>query len=804
VLVVGGGASGLSAALAAAEAGADTVLVDENERLGGSLTYTFRDDAATRQKVHSLLSAVRHHPRLRCLTSTSAVGYYTDHWVALDTPGHLIKLRARAVVIAQGAFEQPAVYRNNDVPGTMLASGARRLLHRYSVAPARRIVVLTANADGYRTALDALERSVEIAALFDLRKTPGAESGRLAEQLRARGPRVHLGAAVREGHAASDGCLERVSWAAWDGAWQSGASGEVAADGLWMSVGYAPANALLHQAGARFLHDAATAQFVPSDLPEGVFACGKVNGRYGLEARWDDGARAGSAAAAHCGFGAARAMSPAPAETEAATHPFPIMDDRRGKNFVDFDEDLQVADLENTAREGYDSSELMKRYSTVGMGPSQGKHSNLNALRVLARFRGEPLGALAPTTARPFFHPVPMAHLAGRGFTPERRTPADAEHERLGAVWMPAGNWRRPEYYARRGESREACIAGEVRAVRRGVGLIDVGTLGKIEAHGPRAGEFLNRVYTGRFDSLRVGMTRYGLMLDESGIVIDDGVIARLAEETFYFTTTTGNSAAIFRELGRLATWWGISVPLVNLTGQLAAYNLAGPRSREVLARLTSLDLAHAAFPYLGAREAIVAGVQARLMRVGFVGELGYEIHVPASAGLHLWHALLEAGREAGIRPFGVEAQRLLRLEKGHIIVGQDTDGVTNPLELGVDWALKMDKPYFVGQRSLTILARQERRQTLVGFTAAGRPAATIRECHLVIDDGEIAGRVTSVNRSATLDRLIGLALVRPSVAQRGTFTIRADRGTLVRVEVAALPFYDAAGERQKLEAGSA
>jgi sarcosine oxidase subunit alpha len=799
VIVIGSGPSGLSAALEAAEAGADTVLVDENARLGGSLTYALCGDPAAGSRRRSLLSAVQQHPRIRCLPSTTAVGYYADHWLALDTPDYLVKLRARAVVIAQGAFEQPAVFRNNDLPGVMLASGAQRLMHRYSVAPASRIVVLTANADGYRAAHDALACGIAVSAVLDLRPTCGSESRALAEALRSRGIAVHFGAAIREAQAGRDGSLGGVSWASWsDGAWREGAGGRLVVDGLWMSVGYSPANALLHQAGASFRYDSSIAQPVPAALPEGVFACGKVHGRYGLESRLADGARAGAAAAAHCGFGHAIAALRG-GETESPTHPFPIVDHERGKNFVDFDEDLQVKDLENAAREGFDSSELLKRYSTVGMGPSQGKHSNLNALRVLERFRGESAGTSAPTTARPFFHPVSMANLAGRGFTPERRTPADGDHAQLGAVWMPAGNWRRPEFYARDGESRESCIAGEVGAVRRGVGVIDVGTLGKIEAHGAEAGEFLNRVYTGRFDNLKIGMTRYGLMLDESGVVIDDGVIARLSDELFYFTTTTGNSAAIFRELGRLATWWGISVPLVNLTGHMAAFNLAGPRSREVLARLTSIDLSHAAFPYLGVREGPVAGVPARLLRVGFVGELGYEIHVPSGAGLRLWRALLEAGKDSGIRPFGVEAQRRLRLEKGHIIVGQDTDGVTNALELGVDWALRMEKPFFVGQRSLRILSKQPRRQVLVGFTLAGATDAQIRECHLVIDGGRIAGRVTSVSRSATLDRLIGLALVHPDIAGSGRFTIRADRGVLVQVDVARLPFYDAPGERQRV-----
>jgi sarcosine oxidase subunit alpha len=410
-----------------------------------------------------------------------------------------------------------------------------------------------------------------------------------------------------------------------------------------------------------------------------------------------------------------------------------------------------------------------------------------------------PIESLAPTTARPMFHPVTMSHLAGRGFTPERRTPMDADHEELGAVWMPAGNWRRPEYYRREGQTREECIAAEVRAVREGVGLIDVGTLGKIEVHGAQAGQFLDRVYTGRFETLKVGMTRYGLMLDESGVIIDDGVIARLASDVFYFTTTTGNSATIFRELGRLATWWGLTVGLVNLTGQLAAFNLAGPRSREVLSKLTSLELGDSAFPYLGVREAKIVNVPARLMRVGFVGELGYEIHVPARSGAEVWSAVRDAGASLGIVPFGVEAQRMLRLEKAHVIVSQDTDGLTHPLEIGAAWAVKMDKPFFVGQRSLAIIAKSPLRQQLVGFALEPGRRVGIKECHLIIRGGDIAGRVTSVGQSPTLGRTIGLALVTPAAAKDATLNIRIDDGVQVMAPVVPLPFYDAAGARQKI-----
>jgi sarcosine oxidase subunit alpha len=321
VLVIGAGASGLSAALAAADAGAETVLVDENARLGGSLTYTRRGDAAVRQQLQSLLTAVQRHPRIRCLTATTAAGYYADHWVALDTPEYLVKLRARGVVVAQGAFEQPAVFRNNDLAGTLLVTGAQRLMHRYSVAPATRIAILTANADGYRAAQEAIAFGMEVRAVLDLRPSPGPESVALTESLRASGVMVQWGAAVREAHAAKSGCIERLSWAPWaDGAWLAATGGtganaaahDLSVDGLWISVGYAPANALLHQAQATFRHDAALAQYVPCELPDGLFACGKVNGRYSLESRLADGVRAGSAAAAHCGHGHASAAPRCP------------------------------------------------------------------------------------------------------------------------------------------------------------------------------------------------------------------------------------------------------------------------------------------------------------------------------------------------------------------------------------------------------------------------------------------------------------------------------------------------------------
>jgi sarcosine oxidase subunit alpha len=305
-------------------------------------------------------------------------------------------------------------------------------------------------------------------------------------------------------------------------------------------------------------------------------------------------------------------------------------------------------------------------------------------------------------------------------------------------------------------------------------------------------------VYAGRYSDLQVGMTRYGLMLDESGVIVDDGVIARLGEEMFYFTTATGSSATVFRELLRLNALWGLDCALVNVTGHRAAFNFAGPASREILQGLTEVDLRDESFPYLAARLGAVAGVAARLMRVGFVGELGYEIHVAAGRAPEVWHALASAGRPQALRPFGVEAQRVLRLEKGHFIVGQDTDGLTDPYEANAAWAVAMKKPFFVGQRSLRILQARGPRQRLMGIELAAA-APLPKECHLVIERGAIVGRVTSVTHSRTLNKSIGLAMLSPELAQVGRdIQIRIDNGDMLAARVAAPPFYDPKNMRQK------
>ena len=802
LLVVGSGPSGLAAAVAAAEQGVRVLLVDEQPHPGGSLRWQHAQRPQARQRLEELLDRAGSLPNLELRCGTQAAGWYADHWVALVDDRHLTKLRARALLVATGCVEQPAVFGNNDLPGVMLGSAAQRLMHLYGVKPGKRCVILGANSDAYALALDLRQAGVEIVSLLDLRvQGEPSELGRAVADARLPNP---CGGAIREalpgrgGGASVAGAF--ILPLDEDGTISPDREGQAFdCDAILVSVGWAPAGGLLYQAGARFRYAEHVEQLLPTTLPAGVFAAGRVNGVFELEDRFTDGRRAGLEAAQFLGrYGGE--LPPRPSHRGSPpSHPYPIFEHAKKKNFVDLDEDLHLTDFVNAHQEGYDNIELLKRYTTVGMGPSQGKLANMNAVRILARLNGKSIDDTGTTTSRPFHQPVTLAHLAGRRFHPLRRTPMHGWHEKAGASFAHVGAWLRPEYYPPGRENRDDTILNEALTVRRDVGLIDIGTLGKFEVCGPDAAAFLERVYTGRFARLASGRLTYALACDESGVVVEDGLVARLAEDRFYVTATTTGAAAFFQEMQRWAIVWRMNVVLINATGQRTAVNLAGPRAREVLAGLTDVDLSAASFPFLAVRQGKVAGIPAVLLRVGFVGELGYEIHIPAGYGLSLWQALLEAGKESGLRPFGVEAQRLLRLEKGHLIVGQDTDALTNPYEVNLGWALGKQKPFFVGQRSLTLLEKRPLARRLVGIAFPPDCAGPVPlENHLVIHRGDIAGRVTSIAGRSTVGRALGLAFVRPDLAEAGTkIEIRGDRRPL-RAEVAALPFYDPENQRQQ------
>jgi sarcosine oxidase subunit alpha len=476
--------------------------------------------------------------------------------------------------------------------------------------------------------------------------------------------------------------------------------------------------------------------------------------------------------------------------------PWPIYPHPKGKDFVDFDEDLQVADIVNSVSEGYRDIELVKRFSSVGMGPSQGRQSALNAARIVAQARGVSAEAVGVTTARPPAFGEPLALLAGQGFHPERRTPMHERHLERSAQMIAVGAWWRPSYYGAPARRQEE-IAAEVDAIHDNVGMIDVSTLGKIELRGPDAAAFLERIATFVYANQPVGSIRYHLMTNEAGTVIDDGIAARLDPEHFYMTATTGAVDNTFRQMQWWNAQWRMKVDIANVTGGYAAVNVAGPRSRELLTALApDIDLSPASFPYLAVRAGQIAGIPARMLRIGFVGELGYEIHVPHQMGEALWDRLTDAGAALGVRPVGMEAQRTLRLEKGHIIIGQDTDGMTTPTELGMEWAVGKKKPFFIGSRSLAVRSRQTPKRRMVGF---GLPldGPVPQESCIIVHEGEMAGVVTSAARSRRCDRVIGLAYVPPELSAVGQdICIRLADRTDVTAKVTALPFYDPGQER--------
>ncbi|HEV3003181.1 MAG TPA: 2Fe-2S iron-sulfur cluster-binding protein, partial [Pirellulales bacterium] len=501
VAVIGAGPAGISAAIAAAECGSKVVLVDEQPRAGGSLLYQAARPSSGAELLRALVDRAAALPNLELRTATVAAGYYADHWLALVDQRRLTKLRAASVVLATGAVEQPDVFGNNDLPGVLLATAAQRLVRLYAVKPFERPVVLAANADGYHAALDLRGAGIEVRMLVDLRLDgePTDVAARLTE---ARIP-IRRGQAISEAHSGGDDVgVEAVTICPWDGAGRArfGEAQRVECDGVAMSVGWAPADSLFCQARGKMRYSKELEQFIPSFAPPGVFTAGRLNGVFDLEARAADGRRAGLAAAAHVGrYSGEAPPSPQPPVVSPSSHPFPIVERAGGKTFLDLDEDVQLKDVEHAFQEGFDGVELLKRYSTFGMGPSQGKIANTNTLRVLARLRGEELGQNGAPTARPFYHPVPLGHLAGRGFHPYRRTPLHGRHAAAaGAAFMPAGDWLRPAYYSTSGHGRDGAIAAEVENVRLQVGLIDVGTLGKLAINGPDAAQFLERIYTGR------------------------------------------------------------------------------------------------------------------------------------------------------------------------------------------------------------------------------------------------------------------------------------------------------------------
>ena len=794
VLVIGGGVAGLQAALAAGRAGARVLLWDQTAHWGGRAPVdgVVIDGQPTDAWIAAALDALDAMPnvtrRRRCMGAGVydhgyVLGYerLTDH--APDSPGprqRLWRVRAGRVITATGAIERPLSFAGNDLPGVMLASAVRDYVVNWAVSPGARTVVVTNNDDAYRTAIALAEAGQEVPAIIDAR--PEA-TGALPARARALGLRVLTGHGIRKvagGKRVTGVALCRIDS-------RGVATTEtIACDAVAMSGGWSPVVHLWSHCGGKLVWDDARAFFRPDpDRPPlghdgaGFVACaGAASGALGAPEGLADAHAAGAAAAQATGHSA----DPGPAAQAEATPEAPLRQiwmmpaqadyELRAKMWLDFQNDVKVSDLQLAAREGYQSVEHAKRYTTLGMATDQGKLSNINGLAVLSDALGQPIPATGTTTFRPPYTPISLGAIAGEAkgelFQPLRRTPLHDWHAENGAQWEPVGQWRRPFCYRRAGEDTHAAVNREVRNARSNIGLLDASTLGKILVSGPDAPRLMDMLYTNMMSTLKPGRCRYGLMCNENGFLMDDGVVARLDEQSFLVHTTTGGAEHVhgWMEDWLQCEWWDWKVHTVNLTEQFAQIAVVGPRARTLLERLGGMDLSREALPFMAWTEGTLGGIPARVFRISFSGELSFEVAVPAGQGRALWDRLLAEGADLGVMPYGTEALHILRAEKGFIMIGDETDGTVIPQDLGLNWAISKKKTDFLGKRGMERSGMTDPdRWKLVGLeTLDGSvlPHGALAIAGERNANGQIntEGRVTSSYYSATLGRGIALGLV--------------------------------------------
>ena len=832
VLVVGGGPSGLASAHTAALSGARVILVDDQPELGGSLLScrTEIDGVPGLKWAHRIEAELRKMPEVKILSRSTAFGYQdhnlvtitqrlTDHLPVSIRKSHgtrelMWKVRAKRVVLATGAQERPIVFGNNDLPGVMLASSVSAYINRYAVVPGRNAVIFTNNDSGYQCALDLKTAGAQV-TVVDPR--PGDGNGALQTQAKRHGVKVLNGAVVTVAHGKLR--VSSVEVSAYSNGTVGAKQADLACDLLAMSGGWSPILHLFAQSGGKaHWHDEKLC-FVPGKAMQAETSVGGCAGEFTLARSIRFAVDAGVDAARAAGLIVARPNPVRVAEiSEAPIMPLWLVGGRetatRGpKQFIDFQNDVSAADIFLAAREGFESVEHVKRYTAMGFGTDQGKLGNINGMAILALALNKTIPETGTTTFRPNYTPVTFGTFAGRELgeflDPVRKTAVHEWHVENGAAFEDVGNWKRPWYYPKNGEDMHAAVARESLATRTSVGILDASTLGKIDIQGPDAAKLLNWVYTNPWSKLEVGKCRYGLMLDENGMIFDDGVTVRLADQHYMMTTTTGGAARVLTWLERwLQTEWpDMRVRLASVTDHWATFAVVGPNSRKVLQKVCrDIDFANAAFPFMSYREGTVAGAASRIMRISFSGELAYEVNVPANVGRAVWEALMAAGAEFDITPYGTETMHVLRAEKGYIIVGQDTDGSMTPYDVGMGGLVAKSKD-FLGKRSLTRsdTAKAGRKQ-LVGLLTDDASFVVPEGSQIVAGpfSGETApmlGHVTSSYYSPILKRSIAMAVIKGGLDKIGeSVMIPLAGGKQIPAKITSSVFYDSEGARQHVE----
>ncbi len=833
VLVIGGGIAGLAAAHAAGERGARVLLMEQTTHWGGRAAVDTPeiDGQPAPEWINSTVQAIENMQnvdmRLRC----TGAGVYdhgyalayerlTDHAPDAEGPRHrLWRIRAKQIITATGAIERPLSFAANDLPGVLLASAVRDYVVNYGASIGDRTVVVTNNDDAYRTAITLKQAGLEVPVIVDARTQV---EGDLIDRARALGIRIETG----KGIAKVKGGKRVTGVALCAQAGEGAVIEEIDCDCVAMSGGWSPVVHLWSHCGGKLNWDAEQAMFRPDperpptshDGAAFVATAGTANGHLFTAEVMGDGWAAGRAAAkaashmtrggeAPLGQDAAEGpISPVWLMPQGASHAL------RSKAWLDFQNDVKVSDVQLAAQEGFESVEHAKRYTTLGMATDQGKLSNINGLAILSQSLNDDIPNVGTTTFRPPYTPISMASIAGVArddlFQPIRKTPISDWANDNGADNEPVGQWRRPYAYLRPGESVEDAVNREVKNTRENFGLLDASTLGKLIVKGPDAGKFLDMMYTNMMSTLPIGKCRYGLMCSENGFLVDDGVVVRMAEDTWLCHTTTGGAERIHAHMEDWlqCEWWDWKVYVANVTEQYAQIAVVGPNARKVLRKLGGMDVSAEVLPFMQWAEGRIGDFDARVFRISFSGELSYEIAVPAGQGRAFWDALLEAGEEFGVMPYGTEALHIMRAEKGFIMIGDETDGTVIPQDLNLQWALSKKKEDYLGKRAHERSHMADPgRWKLVGLET---------EDGSVLPDGAYAiasgtnengqrntqGRVTSTYYSPTLEKGIAMGLVHKGPDRMGeVIEFNKVDGTTIRAKIVDPVFYDKEGEKQNV-----
>ncbi len=827
VLVVGAGISGILAAKNAAKNNFKTLLLDEKNELGGSTIFEANEDNkinhnSASEWLKKEINELKNIKNLEIKTRTSVAAYHqynyllarenlTDHLNKKDKINkirqRLLKIRAKKVILATGALERPLIFNNNDRPGIMLSSAIKKYSNFYGVVCGTKNIFFTNNDSAYESALSLHNKGIKVEAIIDIRENSDAK---IIKKINDTGIKIYWAHTIVDTRGYKRLSGVSIMKLSNDGTSVTGSKISISCDCLGIAGGWTPAVHLYTQSGCKLTFDEERKIFIPKTDTKEQISVGSCGGDFELDE-----------IITNLNYKLKNFLNINKTDFEGITLENDHETSKRNiwllpsdqtigktKPFVDYQNDATAKDIKLALREGFRSIEHVKRYTTTGMGTDQGKLGNMHALGIIADTAGVKMGELGTTTFRPPYTPLTFGTIVGRNvgefFDTFRRTPMNDWHIKNKAEFENVGQWKRSWYYPKEGETMHQAVQRESKAARKSAGILDASTLGKIDIQGSDASEFLNRVYTNAWSKLAIGKCRYGLMLNEDGMVYDDGVTTRLGENHYIMTTTTGGAANVLGKLeDYLQTEWPeLDVYLTSVTDHFATASLCGPNSKKILNKIIpNLDLSDDNFPHMSFKEVLIDKIKCRIMRISFTGELSYEINAPASYGEAIWQKCIEAGKEFNITPYGTETMHLLRAEKGFIIVGQDTDGTMTPIDLQMDWIVSKKKYDFIGKRSLYRSdTMKENRKQLVGLLTED-PNIVLEEGAQIVSElnqkpVEMLGHVTSSYFSPNLNKSIALAVVKDGKNMMGRKLFIPMENKNISVTVANTVFYDEKNER--------